>query len=128
VTTRVAILAQDLVWGERLTRAVVAAGAEPVRTATDPSFDAALVGAAFAIVDLATQTYDPMAAITRASMAGVRVLAVGQHDDETIRSAARAAGAERVLAYRRMFEDGPATIARFIAGPIPVRSSTRPHS
>ena len=33
---RVAILAQDLIWGDRLARAVQAAGAEPARAKTAP--------------------------------------------------------------------------------------------
>jgi hypothetical protein len=43
------------------------------------------------------------------------VLAVGQHDDQETRRAARAAGADRVLAYRKLFEDGPSAIAAFLA-------------
>lgn len=38
------------------------------------------------------------------------MLAVGQHDDVELRKRALARGAERVLAYRKLFEDGPATI------------------
>jgi hypothetical protein len=46
---------------------------------------------------------------------GVRVLAVGQHDDVAQRKRAVASGAERVLAYRKLFEDGPATIEAWIS-------------
>jgi hypothetical protein len=42
------------------------------------------------------------------------VLAVGQHDDVDQRKRALARGAERVLAYRKLFEDGPATVGAFI--------------
>jgi hypothetical protein len=42
-------------------------------------------------------------------------LAVGQHDDLPLRKRAVAAGAERVLAYRKLHEDGPAVIAAFLA-------------
>ena len=48
--------------------------------------------------------------VERAADAGARVLAVGPHDDLALRKRALAAGAEKVLAYRKLFEDGPATI------------------
>jgi hypothetical protein len=41
-------------------------------------------------------------------------VAVGQHDDHDLRKRALARGAERVYAYRKMFEDGPATIAAWL--------------
>jgi hypothetical protein len=43
------------------------------------------------------------------------VLAVGQHDDHVLRRDALAVGADRVLAYRKLFDDGPATIERWLA-------------
>ena len=39
---RIAILAQDLVWADRLARAVEAAGGEPARAKTTPELDKAL--------------------------------------------------------------------------------------
>ena len=112
--TRIAILAQDLIWADRLARAVVAAGGEPASARTTGEFDAALVGAPFAIVDLTALGYDPLVAIERARAAGASVLAVGQHDDVELRKRALAAGADRVLAYRKLFEDGPATISAWL--------------
>ncbi len=95
-------------------------GAQSARAGTAPEFDRALEGADFAIVDLTARAYDPLVAIERGVSAGVRVLAVGQHDDLDLRKRALARGAERVLAYRKLFEDGPATIeawmARAVAG------------
>ena len=112
---RIAILAQDLIWSDRLARAADAAGAEPVRAKTAPELDRALVCAGHAIVDLAASAaYDPIAMVTRAASAGARVMAVGPHDDVALRKRAIAAGAEKVLAYRKLFEDGPATIGRWI--------------
>jgi ActR/RegA family two-component response regulator len=115
VTARVIVLAQDLIWQDRLARSVEAAGAEPVRAKTAPEFDRALVNADFAIVDMTARTYDPLLAIERAVQAGARVLAVGQHDDVAARKAALARGADRVLAYRKLFEDGPATVEAWLA-------------
>ena len=120
MTRRIAVLAQDLIWGDRLARSVEAAGAEPVRAKTAPEFDRALASADVAIIDLTARAYDPMLAIERAVSAGARVLAVGQHDDVEERKRALARGAERVLAYRKLFDDGPATVAAFLerAGPV----------
>lgn len=114
MTQRVVVLAQDLIWSDRLARAVTAAGADAVTvTAVDP-FAAAISDADAAIVDLTAHAYDGVAAIATAQAAGLRVLAIGQHDDHGLRRRALAAGAERVFAYRKLFEDGPATIAAFL--------------
>jgi hypothetical protein len=115
MATRIAILAQDLIWSDRLSRAVQAAGGEPTRAKTAPEFAGALVCADLAIVDMTASAYDPLAAIERARSAGARVIAVGQHDDLALRKRALARGAERVFAYRKLFEDGPATIEAWMA-------------
>lgn len=112
---RVAILAQDLIWSDRLARAVEAAGAEPARAKTAPEFDRALVCADLAIVDMTASAYDALTAIERARSTGARVVAVGQHDDIDLRKRALARGAERVYAYRKLFEDGPATISAWMS-------------
>jgi hypothetical protein len=121
-TMRVAVLAQDLIWADRLARAVRAAGAEPDRVATIPQLDRALIDARFAIVDLTAHAYDPMTAIERAVAGGARVLAVGQHDDVDERKRALARGADKVLAYRKLYEDGPATVAAWLGQPVPAAS------
>ena len=117
MTARVVVLAQDLIWADRLARAVEAAGAEPVRVASLERFETALAGSDAAIVDLTALAYDGVTAIERAHAAGARVLAVGQHDDHELRKRALTAGADRVYAYRKLFEDGPATIAAWLARP-----------
>ena len=104
MAARIAILAQDLIWSDRLARAVETAGAEPVRAKTAPEFDHALVGADLAIVDMTASAYDALVAIERARSSGARVIAVGQHDDIDLRKRALANGAERVYAYRKLFE------------------------
>jgi DNA-binding response OmpR family regulator len=114
---RVLVLADDLIWSTRLAGHVQSAGAtpEPVRTAA--AFATAFAGpdVAGAIVDLTSRAYDGLAAIAAARDAGVPVLAVGQHDDHVLRRDALAVGADRVLAYRTLFDDGPATVARWLA-------------
>lgn len=112
----VAILADDLIWASRLSDAVIAAGGSPrrVRRADDL---AALVGSGtrLVVVDLTARAYDGIEAITTAVEAGARVLAVGQHDDRELRDRALAAGAERVFAYRRLFESGAAVLGAWLA-------------
>jgi DNA-binding response OmpR family regulator len=115
MATTIVILAQDLIWQDRLARAVTAAQAEPARAKTASELDRALVNAQFAIIDLTALGYDPLVAIERARAAGARVLAVGQHDDVEQRKRALARGADKVLAYRKLFDDGPATIAAWLA-------------
>lgn len=112
---RILVLADDLIWSTRLVGHVRAAGADPVPVRTADAFGAGLPDAAGAIVDLTSRAYDGLAAIALARDAGVAVLAVGQHDDHILRRDALAVGADRVLAYRKLFEDGPATIARWLA-------------
>jgi DNA-binding NarL/FixJ family response regulator len=109
---RVAILADDLIWSTRLTDAVRAAGAEPVVVRSIAALDAAQPDRL--IVDLTARAYDGVAAIEAAAAAGQRAMAVGQHDDHALRKRALAAGAERVYAYRKLFEDGPAVIRAWL--------------
>jgi DNA-binding NarL/FixJ family response regulator len=123
---RVAVLAQDLIWADRLARAVQAAGGEPTRAKTAPELDKALVCADFVIVDLTARAYDPIAAIERAGQTGARVLAIGPHDDASLRKRAIVAGADKVLAYRKLFEDGPATIERWLGAGTPTSAATAP--
>ena len=62
-------------------------------------------------------------AVRATSDAGRRVLAVGQHDDAELRRRALAAGADRVHPYRKLFEDGPGTLATWLEG-TPTRPGT----
>jgi DNA-binding NarL/FixJ family response regulator len=84
----------------------------PVRTAA--GLDGALPDVDRVIVDLTARAYDGVDAIARAHAAGRRVLAVGQHDDAELRRRARAAGADRVHPYRRLFDDGPRQMALWL--------------
>ena len=84
------------------------------RAKTAPELDRALVCADFAIVDLTARAYDGVAAVARARQSGAKVLGVGQHDDVELRKQALIAGASKVLAYRKLFEDGPAVVAAFL--------------
>jgi DNA-binding response OmpR family regulator len=111
---RILVLADDLIWGTRLVAHVRSASAEPTHARTPDAFVAGLPEADAALVDLTSLAYDGLAMIASARDAGVRVLAVGQHDDHVLRRDALAVGADRVLAYRKLFDDGPATIRRWL--------------
>ena len=113
----VAILADDLIWATRLSDAITAAGATPrrARRLADLATLLAPGGARLAIIDLTARAYDGVEAIRTAIGAGARVVAVGQHDDAALRRAALDAGAERVFTYRALFEDGPRTLAAWLA-------------
>jgi len=109
---RVVVLADDLIWQTRLTNILEGIGARVDRRSA--GLDEALVDVDALVVDLTTRSYDAIAAIERGSAAGLRILAVGQHDDAALRKRALAAGAERVYAYRKLFEDGPATLVAWL--------------
>jgi len=111
---RVVILADDLIWASRLDAQLRAAGAQPLRVASLEGLDASLADVDAVVVDLTARAYDGIGAIERAASAGRPVLAVGQHDDHALRRRALAAGASRVYAYRKLFEDGPATLAGWL--------------
>jgi DNA-binding response OmpR family regulator len=111
---RVAVLADDLIWSTRLADALRAAGAEPRPVRSLASLGEALPKVERVIVDLTARAYDGVVAIELARASGLPVLAVGQHDDHELRKRALAAGAERAYAYRKLFEDGPATLGRWL--------------
>lgn len=116
----VAVLADDLIWGTRLASTVDALdGFRARRVRALPDLEAWLAapdrGPGDAVIaDLTARAYDGVAAVAAAKARGVRALAVGQHDDIELRRRALDAGAERVYAYRKLFEDGPATLGRWL--------------
>ena len=116
----VVVLADDLIWSTRLASVVDRAGAVAVVVSSAAAFAAALDGSAGAIVDLALRSSDPIDAIALAAVRGTTVVAVGPHEDATTRKVALAAGASRVFAYRKLFEDGPRAIARAFGLPTEV--------
>jgi CheY-like chemotaxis protein len=109
---RVVVLADDLIWQTRLINILEGIGARVDRRRS--GLDEALADADAMVVDLTARSYDAIAAIEQGSAAGLRILAVGQHDDAALRKQALAAGAERVYAYRKLFEDGPATLVAWL--------------
>jgi hypothetical protein len=121
----VIVLADDLIWATRLVGQLRTLGATPLRAGTPAAFEEAVAAgdATRAVIDLTARAYDGIDATARAAAAGLRVLCVGQHDDRELRAAARTAGAERVLAYRTLFEDGHAALAAWLGVPVPAPGS-----
>ncbi len=112
---RVAVLADDLIWATRLADQVRAAGGAPRAVRTLGALEAALPDVDQVVVDLTARAYDGVAAIELAAASGRPVIAVGQHDDAPLRRRALAAGAQRVYAYRKLFDDGPETLRAWLA-------------
>ncbi len=111
----VAVVADDLIWADRLGGLVAASGARVTMCRSLADLEAALPSVDAVLVDLSTRSFDPHVSIDRATRASVRVLAVGPHDAPSVREQARASGAERVLAYRAVAESGRETIGRWLA-------------
>ena len=111
---RVAVLADDLIWSTRLADALRTAGAEPRSFRSLGLLRDALPEVDRVVVDLTARAYDGVEAIQVARAAGLQVLAVGQHDDHELRKRALGVGADRVYAYRKLFEDGPATLGAWL--------------
>lgn len=112
---RVAILADDLIWSARLTDGVRRSGGEPVVIRGLDGLGDVRSSVAGCIVDLTSRAYDGVQAVAAAAQAGLRVIAVGQHDDAALRRAALAAGAARVFAYRTLAERGERELRTWIA-------------
>jgi len=115
---RVAVLADDLIWSTRLLDGLRAAGAEPVAARSLDAFRGLLGDPTVerAVVDLTARAYDGVVALELARDAGRPSLAVAQHDDLELHRRAREAGAARVYAYRKLFEDGPRSLGAWLAG------------
>ncbi|MDQ3448017.1 MAG: hypothetical protein M3432_02415 [Chloroflexota bacterium] len=123
----VAVLADDLIWATRLVAAVERSGAGAARLSTMEQLATVLAADAEAesvdastrllgvIVDLGGRRYDGTAAVARVAEARLPVIAVAQHEDQPVRKAALAAGAQRVFSYAKLFTDGPGVIERWLA-------------
>jgi DNA-binding response OmpR family regulator len=111
--TRIAIVADDLIWASRLAAAVERAGAVPVRVSGQGALPPEPCHGA--IVDLALRGADGIDVIARLRAAGLPVIALANHDDAPLRKRALVAGAGKVLAYRKMHADGPEVVAAWLA-------------
>jgi CheY-like chemotaxis protein len=115
-TVPVVVVADDLIWAERLAGIVRAIGRRPTVVRSLDALRAAAGDGPPVVVDLTARAYDGLGAVAAARAAGCRVLAVAQHDDLELHRRARAAGAERVVAYRLLHERGVDVIRAWLAG------------
>ena len=111
--TRIAVVTDDLIWATRLSAAVERAGAVPVRLSGRGALPPEPCDGA--IVDLARRGGDGIEIIARLREAGLPVIALADHDDAPLRKRALVAGADKVLAYRKMHADGPEVVAAWLA-------------
>lgn len=112
----IVVVADDLIWAERLARLVRGIGGRPAVVRSVAALRAAAADGVPVIVDLTARAYDGLAAIAEAREAGCRVLAVAQHDDLELHRQARAAGADRVVAYRLLHERGLEVVRAWLGG------------
>lgn len=122
---RIAVLADDLIWATRLVDGVRRSGGEPVPVRSASALEAVLASVSGCLVDLTARAYDGIACLGTATAAGVPAIAVGQHDDAEVRRAARAAGADRVYAYRTLFEHGDRELGAWV-GTLSASTQERP--
>jgi DNA-binding NarL/FixJ family response regulator len=114
----VAVVVADLMFQSRI-REAAAALAQGVAVADDAaSLDAALASEpALAIIDLHIGGIDAPDAIVRAKAVGARVLAFGRHTEPQTLRAARAAGADTVVARSQLVEELPQLIEALLRQP-----------
>ena len=121
----VAVLADDLIWATRLASIVRLAGGDGVVIGSAVRFSAVLESTDAAIVDLSVRGASALDGIAEATSAGKPVIAVGPHEDSPLRKQALAAGASRVYAYRKLYDDGPRTVAAWLGLPEPLQAVGR---
>jgi len=92
-------------------RSRISAAVPDVEFARDPG---ACAGAAVIVVDLAR---DPDVGALRSVVPGARIVAFGAHVDDDRLAAARAAGADLVLARSRFFHDPAAAVTTVMSTP-----------
>lgn len=113
-TARVLLLDNDLFFVAKISATLRHAGYE-VRTARDVAAFVRLLAEihpAIALVNTAARGLDWRAAIALARGAYTPVIAFGSHVDIATQEAARAAGADRVIANSKLTGDLPAIVAR----------------
>ncbi len=99
---KVRLISDDLLFGSKVEGMIRVAGGSPV--GGDDAAPAALT-----VLDL-TDTADVAAAVARARAHGAPVLAFYAHTDADVRSAALAAGVDRLVPRSRMMREGPELI------------------
>jgi CheY-like chemotaxis protein len=120
---RIVALVPDLMFGSRVQAALTGAGHDVALVATAPDARARVDRADVLVVDLAqpdTAGVDLVAGLSAGERAGeragVRTLAYYAHVDQATRRRAEEAGFDLVVPRSRMAREGPALVARLLAG------------
>lgn len=99
----------------RIAAAAAHAGLTTRVADSQASWDEAVSGgAALVVVDLQDGALDSLAVIAEARASGARVLAFGRHTDAATMRAARAAGADSVVARSQLVDELPQLIEALI--------------
>jgi PleD family two-component response regulator len=124
---RIVAVVRDLFFAIRIRETLAPRGYTVAVAKTNDALDEALAAGpvALVIVDLAFAAIEPAALIARlkgdAASAALPILAFGSHLDHAARDAAKAAGADRVVANSKLAEALPDLVARYArpAAPTP---------
>ncbi len=117
---RIVAAVRDLFFSIRIKETLQAQGHEVTVAKSAATLDAALAVPAgtptLLIIDLNFRTLDPPAMIARLkadpATRAIPILAFGSHLDHAARDAAKAAGADRVVANSQLADDLPGLVAR----------------
>jgi DNA-binding response OmpR family regulator len=124
----VLVVADDLMWSERLASQARAAGSAGTTVRDLAALRATLAAAdrpGLVVVDLSARAFDGVSAIAAAATAGVPVIAISQHEEHELRKRALAAGARHVYANAKMHADGVAVLDHWLATPAIAQETTR---
>lgn len=121
---RIIAVVRDLFFAVRIKDTLQAHGHAVEVVKTGIALDAALATteprAALVILDLNFRAIDPPATIARLkadpATRAIPLLAFGSHLDHVARNAAKAAGADRVVANSKLAEDLPELVRRYAKG------------
>jgi DNA-binding response OmpR family regulator len=113
---RTAVIAvSDLMFQPQIAAAATRAGLKALVADSPASWDQAMSGGTLlVVVDLQDSALDALAVVAGARARGARVLAFGRHTEAATMRAARAAGADTVVARSQLVEELPGLIEALI--------------
>ncbi|MBI5285646.1 MAG: hypothetical protein HY874_11180 [Chloroflexi bacterium] len=114
----IAVAVSELIFQSRIRAAAEALGLAIAVADGPASLDATIAARPAAlVVDLQDRSIDPIAAITAAKAAGLRVLAFGRHTDAASLRAARTAGADTVVPRSQLNAEMPSLLRELVESP-----------
>lgn len=117
---RAVLMSADLLFGSKVSAALIAAGCEAVVAGDESSAERALPGAKLLVVDLSEGAFDACAWLANLRAAGmaseVATLGYYQHVDDATRQRALAAGFDRVVPRSKLFREGAELVRDLLHG------------